>query len=77
MTITIIPNGVNQEKFNKIQQVDLKINEGHFTFGYFGALANYEGIDDLLYALSDLKKMAIYLILFSQEMDPLKMKYLS
>ena len=54
--ITIIPNGVNQEKFNKIQQVDLKINEGHFTFGYFGALANYEGIDDLLYALSDLKK---------------------
>jgi glycosyltransferase involved in cell wall biosynthesis len=53
--IYIVPNAVN---FNQIKQASLNIS-GELTFGYIGTLSPIEGLDLLLQAAYDLKKIGI------------------
>ena len=62
--ITVIPNAINKEHFkpqtpNRELKQKLGLKEGVPTIGYVGSIVTYEGLDDLLKALSLLKKKGI------------------
>ncbi|WP_298774434.1 glycosyltransferase [uncultured Shewanella sp.] len=51
--ISIVPNAINQEKFNFTQQKEKK----KIVIGYVGSIVEYEGLDDLIFALENIDKM--------------------
>ncbi|WP_294956951.1 glycosyltransferase [Sulfurovum sp.] len=62
--ITVIPNAINKEHFqpqtpNMALEKEIGLKEGVPTIGYVGSIVAYEGLDDLVEALSLLKKKGI------------------
>ncbi len=57
--ITLTPNAVDISEYKPVDKnSELKkklcIDDGIFTFGYIGSILDYEGLDDLLHAFSNL-----------------------
>lgn len=61
--ITIIPNGVNLEKF-KVKEINKKFKnlykkDGVFIIGYIGSVVKYEGLDRIIKSLKCLKSQGV------------------
>ncbi|MCL1126187.1 glycosyltransferase [Shewanella surugensis] len=50
--ISIVPNAINKEQFNFTQQKEKK----KIVIGYVGSIVEYEGLDDLIFALESVYK---------------------
>lgn len=62
--ITVIPNSIDIERFSVMQSdtslfEKLSLKKDVVTIGYIGSIVMYEGLDDLLNALSILKKRGV------------------
>lgn len=52
--ISIVPNAINKEQFNFTQQKEKK----KVVIGYVGSIVEYEGLDDLIFALESIDKIS-------------------